>query len=261
MVALALGAVVTAAAMAQPNPKATAPTPAAAEPPARRSQWNGYERIDFHWAGRPCVLVLPKEAAPGKPWIWRMGAMEENPPLELALLARGWHVARMDVGEQFGAPRAMALFNELYAHVVIHAGLARRVVVAGAGSGGLAAVNFAGTHPTRVAGVVLEQPAVDLRSWPGREAALKAQMLEAYGVPEEKLATFRGNPIERLPLIGAAKLPIALVRGGGAELAPWAENGGELERRYRELGAPVEVFAMPVQPGAVAQWVERNAKM
>lgn len=259
--ALAAGAMAAMTAVAQPSAKTAAPAQAPADPPARRSQWNGYERIDFHWAGRPCVLVLPKAAAEGKPWIWRMGAMEENPPLELALLGRGWHVVRMDVGEQFGAPRAMAWFNELYAHVVIHAGLARRVVVAGAGSGGLAAVNFAGTHPSRVAGVVLEQPVVDLRSWPARDPGLRAQMLEAYGVPEEKLATFKGNPLERLALIGAAKVPIGLVRGGSTELAPWAENGGELERRYREMRAPLEVFAMPVDPAAVADWLVRSARL
>lgn len=231
-----------------------------ADPPARRSQWNGYERIDFYWAGRPCVLVLPQQAADGKPWVWRMGAIEAQAPLEVALLARGWAVAQMEVGEQFGAPRGTAAFNELYAHVVIHAGLARRVVVAGAGSGALAAVNFAATHPTRVAGLVLEQPVVDLRSWPGNEPRLRAQMLEAYGLTEEKFAGFKGNPVERVGLIAAAKLPIALVRSGGVELAPWEQNGGALERRQREAGAPVEVFTMPVNPTAVAEWVVSNAR-
>ena len=36
-----------------------------------KSQWNGYDRYDFAVDGRPCLVVVPKLAAPGKPWIWR----------------------------------------------------------------------------------------------------------------------------------------------------------------------------------------------
>ena len=39
--------------------------------PGTKSQWNGYDRYDFSCDARPCILVTPKTAAPGKPWIWR----------------------------------------------------------------------------------------------------------------------------------------------------------------------------------------------
>jgi pimeloyl-ACP methyl ester carboxylesterase len=226
---------------------AAAGAPPAAPTPARRSEWNGFERIDFTWAGRPCVLVLPKEAAPGKPWIWRTEFFGHQPQVDLALLGKGWHVAYMDARDLYGAPRAIALFNEFYAHLVIHAGLAKRVVLEGFSRGGLYALNFASTHPTRVAALYLDAPVVDLKSWPGRNRASKewAQMLEAYGLTEEKFATFRGNPVDKLDRIAAAKVPVILVAGDADEVVPYPENGGVLEKRFRAAGAPIEVILKP----------------
>src|SRR3954469_7238295 len=46
---------------------------AAAEPPpvVQTSRWNGFDRLDFTVAGRPCILLGPATFAPGRPWIWR----------------------------------------------------------------------------------------------------------------------------------------------------------------------------------------------
>ena len=35
------------------------------------SQWEGYERRDFKLDGHECILIVPKEAHPGNPWVWR----------------------------------------------------------------------------------------------------------------------------------------------------------------------------------------------
>lgn len=39
--------------------------------PGDASDWNGYQRYDFEADGRPCYVVVPNQAAPGKPWVWR----------------------------------------------------------------------------------------------------------------------------------------------------------------------------------------------
>ncbi len=273
----------TVSAWAQPAPArpaaaaagataAAASTAAPAPAPARRSEWNGFERIDFTWAGRPCVLVLPKEAAPGKPWIWRTEFFGHQPQVDLALLGKGWHVAFMDARDLYGAPRAIALFNEFYAHLVIHAGLAKRPVLEGFSRGGLYALNFAATHPSRVAALYLDAPVVDLKSWPGRKRASKewAQMLEAYGITEEKFATFRGNPVDKLDRIAAARVPVIIVAGDVDEVVPYPENGGVLEKRFRAAGAPIEVIMKPgvghhphslVDPRPVVDFLIGNARV
>lgn len=239
--------------------------------PAKRSEWQGYERIDFTWAGRPCILVLPKTAAPGKPWIWRTEFFGHQPQVDLALLARGWHVAYMDAKNMYGSRKAMALFGEFYAHLVTHAGLASRVVLEGFSRGGLYAFNFAAAHPSRVAALYLDAPVLDLKSWPGRNRASKewAEALEAYGLTEETFAAFRGNPVDRIGTVAAAKIPIIAVCGDADEVVPFAENTGVLEKRYRALGATIEVILKPgvghhphslVDPTPVVEFLVKHAR-
>ena len=211
-----------------------------------RSDWNGFTRIDFSIAGRPCLLVLPAQPAPGRPWIWRTEFFGHEPQADLALLAQGWHVAYMDAKNLYGAPKAMAWFGQFYAHLVVQFGLSPRVVLEGFSRGGLYAINFALAHPKRVAALYLDAPVLDIRSWPGRNRQSKewTQCLEAYGLNEESLAKFRG-PLERLSTLAAAGVPILSVCGEADRVVPFAENTAVLEKRYRELGGPIEVILKP----------------
>lgn len=223
---------------------APAPAPAAQEQPARRSVWNGYERIDFTLAGRACVLVLPKTAAERKPWIWRTEFFDHQPQADLALLARGWHVAYMDVRGLYGARRAMELFGQFYSHLVVHAGLAQRVVLEGFSRGGLSAVNFAASHPNRVAALYLDAPVIDFRSWPGRNSASTewAECLAAYGLTEQTAANSRANPVNRIPELARGRVPVIVVAGDTDDVVPFAENGAIIEQRLREAGGTIEVI-------------------
>jgi len=217
-----------------------------AEAGSVRTEWNGFARIDFTVAGRPCLLVLPAQPAPGRPWIWRTEFFGHEPQADLALLARGWHVAYMDAKNLYGAPKAMAWFGQFYAHLVVQFGLAPRVVLEGFSRGGLYAINFALAHPKRVAALYLDAPVLDIRSWPGRNRQSKewAQCLEAYGLNDESLEKFRG-PLERLRTLAAAGVPILSVCGEADRVVPYAENTAVLEKRYREFGGPIEVILKP----------------
>lgn len=212
-----------------------------------RSSWNGYERLDFPLAGRPCLLVRPKATAAGAPWIWRTEFFGHEPQADLALLARGWHVAYMDAKNMYGAPKAIALFGQFYAHLVAHYGLARRVVLEGFSRGGLYAFNFAAAHPTRVAALYLDAPVLDIRSWPGRDRASREwnECLAAYGLTEETFPRFTGNPIDRIDRVAGGNVPILVVCGDADTTVPFAENTGVLEKRYRELGGGIEVIVKP----------------
>lgn len=213
----------------------------------QQSQWNGYVRLDLMVAGRPCLLVRPKAPAAGNPWIWRTEFFEHEPQADLALLARGWHVAYMDAKNMYGGPQAMALFIQFYAHLVTHFGLASRVVLEGFSRGGLYAFNFAAVHPNRVASLYLDAPALDIRSWPGRNRDSKEwkECLAAYNLTEESLVAFRGNPLDRVALVARGGVPIIVVCGDADTTVPYAENTAILEKRYRELGGTIEVILKP----------------
>jgi pimeloyl-ACP methyl ester carboxylesterase len=216
-------------------------------PNLQLSSWNGYDRVDFVLAERPCLVVFPKQAAPGKPWIWRTEFFGHEPQADLALLARGWHVAYMDAKNLYGAPKAMKLFGEFYSHVVVRFGFAPRVVMEGFSRGGLYAFNFAVAHPTRVAALYLDAPVLDIVSWPGRNRASKewAECLEVYGLTEESLAEFRGNPLDRVVTLAKAAVPIIAVCGDADKTVPFAENTAILEKRYRAAGGTIEVILKP----------------
>jgi pimeloyl-ACP methyl ester carboxylesterase len=256
---------------ASPLLAADAKAPAAAPAAATRSTWNGFERIDFTLEDRPCILVIPKDAAPGKPWIWRTEFFDHEPQVDLALLARGWHLAFMDARDMYGGPRSMALFGKFYAHLVVHASLSPRVVLEGFSRGGLYAFNFAAAHPSRVAALYLDAPALDLRSWPGRNRQSKewAECLEAYGVTEAAVEQFRGNPINRIVPVANGKIPIIAVCGDADTTVPYAENTGVLEKKYRELGGTIEVILKPggehhphslKDPTKIVDFLIKNAK-
>ena len=59
--------------------------------PGKRGVWHGYVRYDFRTAGRACRVVIPKEAAQARPWIWRARFFGHEPQADLALLERGFH--------------------------------------------------------------------------------------------------------------------------------------------------------------------------
>ena len=61
--------------------------------PGKRSDWFGYDRYDFTVAGNASHVVVPKAPAPQRPWIWRARFPDAWPQADVALLAKGIHVA------------------------------------------------------------------------------------------------------------------------------------------------------------------------
>ncbi|NLF69990.1 MAG: prolyl oligopeptidase family serine peptidase [Candidatus Anammoximicrobium sp.] len=219
--------------------------------PGVRSQWNGYDRYDFACDGRKCILVTPKKAAPGKPWIWRARFFGHEPQVDLTLLARGFHLAYMDVVEMYGNPAAVAHWNAFYQELTTRQGLARRVALEGMSRGGLYIYNWAAANPEKVACIYADAPVCDIHSWAKRKdqspatARFFADWLKSYGLTEDQLADYRGNPIDRLEPLSRAGVPLLHVVGDADDVVPVAENTAILETRYRKLGGHIEVIHKP----------------
>lgn len=213
----------------------------------KRSEWKGFSRIDFEVAGRPCLLVAPKVAAAGRPWIWRTEFFGHEPQGDIALLERGWHVAYLNAQNMYGAPKAIALMEAFHGEVVKTHGLAQRVVLEGFSRGGLYAFNFAVAHPSRVAALYLDAPVLDIRSWPGSKRASKEwrECLAVYGLTEGTVGAFKGGPLDNVAVVAQAGVPILSVCGAADSVVPMAQNTSVLEKKYRELGGVIEVIAKP----------------
>ena len=119
--------------------------------PGTKSQWEGCDRYDFAVSGRDAIVVVPKQAAPGRPWIWRPAFFDAFASVDKALLREGWHVAYYDVTHLYGSPRAVALAKGFYNEVVRTFGLAPKGVVEGLSRGGWFAFQWAAAYPETVA--------------------------------------------------------------------------------------------------------------
>jgi len=224
---------------------------AAAPFPGTKSVWNGYDRYDFQFDGRKCLVVLPKTAAAGRPWIWRARFFGHEPQTDLALLAQGFHLVYMDVVELFGNPQAVAHWDAFYKHLTSEHGLAKKVALEGMSRGGLYIYNWAAANPEKVACIYADAPVCDVRSWPGGKGKGKGsakdweKCLAAFNMTEAQAADFRGNPIDHLQPLAKAGIPLLHVCGDADDVVPVAENTAILAERYRKLGGSIEVILKP----------------
>jgi sialidase-1 len=224
----------------------------AAEPAAvKRSQWMGYERLDFQVDGRKCLLVVPKQAAPGKPWIWRTEFFGHEPQADVALLGHGFHVAYIDVQNMYGGPPAMKHMDAYYAWLRANYDLAPKVVLEGFSRGGLFAFNWAARNPQQVSCLYVDAPVCDFRSWPGGKGRGKGSPADwerckkVYGLTEEQALAYRLNPVDNLAPLATAKIPLLHVCGEIDTVVPIEENSRLVKTRYRKLGGEIVVISKP----------------
>lgn len=223
-------------------------TPAAPQAayPGEKSQWEGCDRYDFKVSGRDAIVVVPKEAAPGRPWIWRPAFFNAFASVDKALLREGWHVAYYDVTHLYGSPRGVSLAKGFYNYTVKAFDLAPKVVVEGFSRGGYFAFNWAATFPETVACLYVDAPVCDITSWPGRGSELWGDFLQEWGVRDDAVDSgFRGNALQLLPRIAQARIPIVACCGAADRTVPYEQNMRPVRDAYEALGGIVEVIVKP----------------
>ena len=229
---------------------AAAQTPTG-ETEQQKQMWNGFEQLKFKVDSRDCLLVVPKQAAANRPWIWRTEFFGHEPQADLALLDKGFHVAYMDVQNMYGAPAALNHMDKFYDHLTQEFELSPKVTLEGFSRGGLFALNWAARHPLRVACLYLDAPVCDFKSWPagwGTAAGSAAdweQCKRIYELDDQQARSYALNPVDNLAPLANAKIPILSVCGDADDVVPVAENSLLVERRYKELGGPIQVILKP----------------
>jgi len=234
---------------------------AAPAPEAWLHQFGAAHRV-LEVEGHRAFLLRPPldRVAPGKPWVWYAPTFWESTPgpetvwYFTRLLALGFHIAGVEVGESYGSPAGVAVYAALHDRLVAEYGLAPRVCLLPQSRGGLMLYNWAAEHPEQVACVAGIYPVCDLRSYPGLATAAPA-----YGMTPEELAQHLAehNPVDRLAPLAAAGVPIWHIHGDSDTVVPLEANSAELARRYRALGGSVEAVVVPGKGHeAVAEFFE-----
>jgi pimeloyl-ACP methyl ester carboxylesterase len=201
-----------------------------------------YRRYSFELPGveGSVVVTEPNEAAAGKPWVFRADAAGRDSTVDLALLAKGFHVVTGPVPHTADGP-IPAAWDATYRHLVSH-GFSGKPVMAGAGRAAGEAYAWAIANPDKVACVYGENPIL-------RSTGSKASL------------------VDELAPLASAHVPVLHVCGS---LDPSLESDTRAaEKRYRELGGAMTVIVRegeghyptsPRDPGAAVEVVVAHTR-
>ena len=184
---------------------------------------------------RRCVVVVPKQAAPGNPWSWQGCYWNHQPQAEVELLKRGFHIAFVapDADKQ-GKP-----WDAWYAFLTEQHGLSKKPAFIGMSKGGANEFNWAVAHPDKVSCIYADNPAIY------KDDLAKLEELAKHDVP-------------LLHICGSLDF---LYQSGGHTL--------EIEQRYHEFGGRITLMVKEgtahhphslVNAKPIADWIERNIK-
>ncbi|MBP3529837.1 MAG: prolyl oligopeptidase family serine peptidase [Thermoguttaceae bacterium] len=253
---LIVAALTAATALCSPTQTLAQETPAAPVStfPGKVGQWNGFQCNDFQFQGRAAKLVFPKEAAPGKPWIWRARFFGHEPQFDVAMLNRGYAVAYINSAPLMGSPKSVALWQDFYLYLTKEHGFAKKTNLEGMSRGGLYTVNWAMAYPEQVATIYIDNPVLDFKSWPGGYGEGKRSdgdwnsVLQSYELTQEEAMKYSLNPIDNTDgqkKMAAAKVGVFLVCGDSDRVVPFPENAKLFKERYEAVGGPVELILKP----------------
>ena len=204
----------------------------------RISDWDGYEKQDFEFNGRNGLIVLPKEFAPGRPWVWRAEFFGAFDYVDRDLLAKGYPIAYYATCDMYGCPTAVRLMKQFHDMLVEKYSLNQKASLFGFSRGGLYTVNYAAAYPEDIAVIYLDAPVCDIKSWPGPfgkgggDSECWEECKGYYGVTDENVKDFKGNPVDKIEVLVKNKIPCVLCAGLDDNVVPYDENGMIFAKKY-----------------------------
>jgi pimeloyl-ACP methyl ester carboxylesterase len=123
---------------------------------------------------RRCLVIVPKQAAPGNPWSWRGCYWDHQPQTEIELLRRGFHIAYISANATLKPGKE---WDAWYAFLTEKHGLSKKPAFIGMSRGGEYAYTWATTHPDSVSCIYADNPGGN------RDVLMKLGELAKYDVP------------------------------------------------------------------------------
>jgi pimeloyl-ACP methyl ester carboxylesterase len=237
------------------------------------SDWKGYEKRDFAVGGRESFVVVPRQPRPDARWAWRAEFFGAFDTVDMALLASGWYLAYHHVSDMYGCPQSLEYMREFQRTAEEGFGLNPKTVLFGFSRGGLYSVNYAAAYPDKVEELYLDAPVCDIMSWPGGKGrgcgspAEYQDCLRIFGLTEETVKDFHGNPVDYAAKVAAAGIPVIIVAGDSDGCVPAEENAYRFEKAFRAAGGTCEMIVKAgcdhhphslEDPAQVVNFLERN---
>ncbi|MGA2115505.1 MAG: alpha/beta hydrolase, partial [Bryobacteraceae bacterium] len=175
-----------------------------------------YDRYDANRSGTfrsgGMAIVVPRNVAPGKPWVFRADAIDRNATVDLALLAKGFHIVTPPLTAQSGMVQQE--WDETY-KMLVDSGFSTKPVMEGTGANAGEAYAWAIANPDKVSCIYARNP------------SLRSLMTKT-------------PPIDNLAPLARAGIPILHDCGS---LDPWLNGQTRVvEERYKALGGRIAVI-------------------
>jgi hypothetical protein len=174
-----------------------------------------YDRYAFSISGTEgfTTIIAPNTAAPGTPWVFRAGFIGLDANVDLALLAKGFHIVIAPVGYNLNGP-AQKDWDAVYQYLTGH-GFSSKAVMQGAGGGAGEVYAWAIANPSEVSRIYAENP-----------------------ILHSNLA--KTQPLDNLAPLAKAGVPLLHVCGS---LDPgFKDNTLAMETQYKKLGGQLKVI-------------------
>ena len=201
-----------------------------------------YERYVFGLAGVEGAIsvIVPRTTAAGNPWVFRSDFVSREATVDLALLAKGFHIVTGPVPYNADGP-SRPHWDAVYRHLTEH-GFSRKPVMEGAGGAAGEAYAWAIENPDKVSCVYAENPIL-------RSHMSKTPLLD------------------HLDSLAKAGVPLLHVCGS---LDPSLDAQTRVvEKKYKELGGAISVIVKegeghfptaPKDPKPVVDFITAHTK-
>lgn len=216
----------------------------------KTTQWHGFEKNEFLFNGIPAYYVKPSKPLAGNPWVWRAHFPDWHITMDSILLQKGFYVAYINTNDQYGAPKAMMVWDDFYNYLTQKLSFAHKVALEGVSRGGLYVYGWAKRNPDKVSCIYAEAPACDIKSWPGGKGKGEGdenswkQLQKVFDFTEKQAMDYNDNPINNLDGLAAFKVPVLHVISLQDKVVPPSENTFVLVDNYMKLGGPITVYPM-----------------
>lgn len=239
-----------------------------------QNTYHGFIRHDFKLDDNDVIIIEPENPVPGRRWVWKAEFFNAFPAFDLEMLARGWWLAFINVGNTFGCPAAMKRFSVFHREMTEKYKFHKRPVLEGLSRGGLYIYNWAADNTDKVGLVYGDNPVCDFKSWPGGKGKGPGSednwhdLIKCYEFTSESEAmAWPKNPVDNVAPLVKAGIPLVHVYGDADEIVPWDENTKVIAERVKALRGDIKLFCKPGckhhphgpdDPAVLADWVLTN---
>lgn len=202
----------------------------------------GYDLLTDKLGDREIKIVFPKAGTENGKWVLKTEYFEAFPEVELALVAKGYHIAHISNITRWHVPEDTDARAALAEHMHTKYGLNKKCVVIGLSCGGMQGIYFAAKYPQYVSCLYLDAPVVNFLSCPAAlgkgSGSNYKEFIQHTGMDQVKLLSYRNHPFDNIHHLVENKIPLVLVCGDSDRRVPYDENGIFLTEAYQKSGCP-----------------------